>query len=57
MAACAAFARDRVRPGVCKTRLRQSDRNHFEQVDSKPPADAMSWLKETAQLELFEEDT
>ena len=56
MAACAAFARDRVRPDVCETRLLQSDRNHFEQFDSKPPADAMGWLKETAQLELFEED-
>jgi len=31
-------------------RLISEIENHFEQVDSKPPADAMSWLKETAQL-------
>ena len=33
------------------------DRSHFHKIDQKPPVDAMAWLKETAQLELFEEDT
>lgn len=37
-------------------RLISEIENHFEQFDSKPPADAMGWLKETAQLELFEEE-